>query len=280
MPVIPFHDENPVQRTPFVTIGIIVVNLLALFYVQGLGDHEGREFTARNGFVPLRLKQLKNPKPVRVQLYADVERANGIQPPEGKPAFLDLQPAPREVYLTMITSLFLHAGWMHLIGNMWFFWIFGNNIEDRLGHVVFFLFYLAGGIIASVCHWSMLGGGNSAIPVIGASGAVAVTLGSYAVTYPFTRVRTLIFLIVFFTVVELPALAVLGFWFFMQVANATHAINLNIDGGVAWWAHVGGFVAGAIMMPFLAAGSPDPGKNWDIEANEQFDYDTPNRDIA
>ena len=126
----------------------------------------------------------------------------------------------------------------------------------------------------------MLDGANSAIPVIGASGAVAVTLGSYAVTYPFTRVRTLIFLVIFFTVVELPALAVLGFWFFVQIANAAHAFNLNLSGGVAWWAHVGGFVAGALIMPFLAAGSPEPGKNWEIEAQQQFEYDPPPRDFT
>lgn len=280
MPVIPFHDENPVQRRPYVTTAIIVINVLALLYVQGLGEHGGREFRARHGFVPLRVKQLTIPKPVRVALYSPEEMAAGVLIPNGKFPVVDLAPVPSQILACALTSLFLHGGWMHLIGNMWFFWIFGDNIEDRLGHFVFLLFYLLGGVIASICHYSMIGPGGETIPVIGASGAVAVTLGAYAVTYPFTRVRTLIFLVVFFTVVELPALVVLGFWFFMQIANATQAWNLNIGGGVAWWAHVGGFAAGAIIMPFLAAGSPDAGHNWKIEAEEQFDYEVPNRDYT
>ena len=280
MPVIPFHDENPVQRKPYVTIAIIAINVLALLYVQGLGDHGRREFVAKHGFVPLRIKQLANPQPIRVALYAPEEMQAGVLVPNEKFPFVDLAPVPSQILLCGITSLFLHGGWMHLVGNMWFFWIFGDNIEDRLGHFVFLLFYLLGGVIALVCHCSMIGPGGETIPVIGASGAVAVTLGAYAVTYPFTRVRTLIFLVIFFTVVELPALIVLGFWFFMQIANATQAWNLNIDGGVAWWAHVGGFAAGALLMPFLAAGSPDAGKKWEIEAKEQFDYDLPQRDYT
>ncbi|MEM7311737.1 MAG: rhomboid family intramembrane serine protease, partial [Planctomycetota bacterium] len=142
--------------------------------------------------------------------------------------------------------------------NMWFFWIFGNNIEDRLGHIPFLIFYLVGGLLASACHWLMATGPAAFVPVIGASGAVAVTLGAYAVTYPFARVRTFIFIVVFFTIVELPALAVLGAWFLMQMVSAAEVSNVQMGGGVAWWAHIGGFAAGAILMPLLTAGSRQP----------------------
>ena len=167
----------------------------------------------------------------------------------------DLEPIHSEVIVSLFTSLFLHAGWMHLLSNMWFFWIFGNNIEDRLGRIQFLIFYLIGGLIASACHWMMSQGNGAFVPVIGASGAVAVTLGAYAVTYPFARVRTLIFVIVFFTIVELPALIVLGAWFLMQMLSAAHVANVEMGGGVAWWAHIGGFAAGAILMPLITSGS-------------------------
>ena len=280
MPVIPFHDENPIQRTPFVTVAIIVINVIALVYVQGMDDFNQRRFVAEHGFVPARLNQLNNPNLIRVPIYSQGELAQGVfLPPDQKP-FVDLKPKQSEIIQSILTSLFLHAGWMHLISNMWFFWIFGNNIEDRLGHFVFLLYYLLGGVVACISHWAMMNVGGNLIPVIGASGAVAVTLGSYAVTYPFARVKTLIFLFIFITVVELPALVILGFWFLMQVANGAHVINMNIGGGVAWWAHIGGFAAGAILMPFLAAGSPEPGRNWQIEAKEQFDYEIPPRDYS
>ena len=120
MPVIPFHDENPVQRTPFVTIGIIVLNVVALLYVQGLGDYGRREFSARHGFVPLRVRQLTQPQPVRVALYSPQEFQDGVLLPPDKTPFVDLAPNPREIYLSLITSLFLHAGvaapdWQHVV---------------------------------------------------------------------------------------------------------------------------------------------------------------------
>ena len=210
MPVFPFYDENPTTRTPYVTIAIIILNFLALLYCQSLPPLQERAFKAQYGFVPARMRQFSEKKTVRIPLISRQEiRMNRMHPmqPEVR---VDLPPVASQIIVSMFTCLFLHAGWAHLIGNMWFFWIFGNNIEDRLGHIPFTIFYLAGGLLATACHWMMAQGNAAFVPVIGASGAVAVTLGAYAVTFPFARVRTLIFIVIFFTVVELPALAVLG----------------------------------------------------------------------
>ena len=148
--------------------------------------------------------------------------------------------------------MFLHAGWFHLIGNMWFLWIFGDNVEDRLGHFRFLVFYLICGALASLAH--ILFNLNSVIPSVGASGAVAGVLGAYLVTYPFARVLTLIPLFFLWPVVELPAILVLGFWFLVQLLNGTApvAVASETAGGVAWWAHIGGFLAGIVLLLILA----------------------------
>ncbi len=279
MPIIPFHDENPVERWPVVTVAIIVINLLSLIFVQGVDPYEQRVIRATYGFVPARLALLNQGQAIRVPLYADVEMANGIGPPRGAMPFVDLPLTAQSVLWTPFTSLFLHAGWLHLLGNMWFLWLFGNNIEDRLGHITYFIFYLVGGLLASTCHWLMSGQGlGSLSPVIGASGAVAVILGAYAVTYPFSRIRTLIFIIVFFTIVDLPALFVLGAWFLMQMIYAANVTDANMGGGVAWWAHIGGFALGALIMPFLSAGTPEPGHDWQREAKKEFESQLPPAD--
>jgi len=209
---IPFHDDNPTARTPYVTVAIIVINVAALIYCQSLGPYGDRVTKIKHGFIPARLKQFDNEKVLRTLVYSDQELAHGIRPPEGQANFVDLPPIRNEILLTTLTSIFLHAGWIHLLGNMWFLWIFGNNIEDRLGHLVFLLLYLAGGLLASACHVWMLRDGGGFLPVVGASGSVAVVLGAYAVTYPFARVKTLALLIIIFTVIEVPAILVLGFW--------------------------------------------------------------------
>ena len=144
-----------------------------------------------------------------------------------------LKPDRGQIYLTLLTAMFLHGGWFHLIGNMWFLWIFGDNVEDRLGHFGFAVLYLVGGILASLCHWFMQP--DSTLPVIGASGAVAAVLGAYTITWPFARVHSLVFLVIFFTVVELPALVVLGFWFIEQLVAALAIKNRLATEGVAWW---------------------------------------------
>jgi len=153
------------------------------------------------------------------------------------------------VTIPFLTSMFLHGGWLHLIGNIWYLWIFGDNVEDRLGHLSFLLFYLLCGIGAGVVH-TMLNIGST-VPSVGASGAIAGVLGAYIVSYPFARVLTLVPIFVFIQVIEIPALIVLGMWFVMQFFYGTASLAATTGseaGGVAWWAHVGGFVIGMLLI--------------------------------
>jgi membrane associated rhomboid family serine protease len=246
----PFHDDNPTERTPVVTVALIVVNVGSFLWVWSLPPAKQQAVAYRYGFVPRWLKQLDDPQPIEVVVDQKLvwhPRFGGKLIEET----LSLTTKPSYVLLSLLTCMFLHGGWIHLIGNMWFLWIFGNNVEDRLGPVPFLLVYLLGGLLASGCHW--LTGPNSGTPVIGASGAVSAVLGAYAITWPWARVHTLVFLFVFITFIDLPALLVLGIWFLGQLLEGTRALNLPITGGVAWWAHVGGFVAGMVLMPLFSA---------------------------
>jgi membrane associated rhomboid family serine protease len=155
---------------------------------------------------------------------------------------------------------------------MWMLWIFGNNIEDRLGHVMFVCFYLLGGLVATFSQWFY--SPHETLPLIGASGAVAAVLGGYAITYPWARVRTLVLLgipLLF----DLPALVVLGFWFILQMASAVMLFLGGPPQPVAFWAHIGGFAAGIVLMPFLALGASPPGTDWRKEADDMFRFDDP-----
>jgi len=241
----PFHDDNPTERTPVVTYALIVINLAAFLATYRLPSVERQLLVCRRGFVPARIGQLVEPKPITVPVDRLIRRGphGGLEVTHGS---LRLQPIPREIIASLVTCMFLHAGWMHLLGNMWFLWIFGNNVEDRLGAVLFLGVYLLGGILASGSHWMVEPGSTS--PVIGASGAVATVLGAYAVTWPWARVRTLVFLFVFITIIDLPALLVLGAWFVGQLL----AGGRDVGGNVAWWAHIGGFVGGVVMMPLVS----------------------------
>ena len=155
-------------------------------------------------------------------------------------------------YVPILTSMFLHGGWLHLIGNMLYLYIFGDNVEDRLGHLGYLLFYLLSGVGAAVTQIYFQPG--STVPLIGASGAIAGVLGAYFLLYPRARVLTLIPLFVVFPVVELSAFLFLGFWFVMQFLQATFSTASESAGGVAWWAHAGGFLVGAVLLPvFLLA---------------------------
>jgi membrane associated rhomboid family serine protease len=152
------------------------------------------------------------------------------------------------VAIPFLTSMFLHAGWLHLIGNMWYLWIFGDNVEDRLGHFTYLIFYLLCGLGAGIVHTIV--NYDTGVPSIGASGAIAGVLGAYVVSYPFARVLTLIPIFIFWQIIEIPALIVLGFWFVMQFLYGAAALasTSGNQGGVAWWAHVGGFIIGIILV--------------------------------
>ena len=211
--MIPLHDDNPTRIRPLVTVALIVLCVLAFLWQISLGDVDQRRLVAGLGLIP-------------VVLLGQAEL----------PPLLELVPAE----LTVVTSMFLHGGWMHLIGNMLYLWIFGNNIEDAMGHWRFVLFYLLCGAAAALAQ--VLQDPASATPMIGASGAIAGVLGAYLLLYPRARVLVLVFLGFFVTTLRLPALLVLGFWFVLQFLNAVVAGEAG--GGVAWWAHIGGFVAG------------------------------------
>ncbi|HEY6564175.1 MAG TPA: rhomboid family intramembrane serine protease, partial [Pirellulaceae bacterium] len=184
-------------------------------------------------------------------LFPQVHEWDPMQWQLGPERFLVLPPSKPEIIASIFTAMFLHGNWMHLLGNMWFLWLFGNNIEDRLGHTKYLLLYLLGGVFATAVHWAMSPAAAMVQPLIGASGAVAVVLGAYAVTFPHANVRTLVFILIFITVVDLPALIVLGAWFVIQVVNGAYA-RPEFGNTVAWWAHAGGFLAGVIVMPFLS----------------------------
>jgi membrane associated rhomboid family serine protease len=158
---------------------------------------------------------------------------------------------------TLITSMFLHGGWMHIIGNMWYLWIFGDNVEDRLGHGRFVIFYLLCGIVAALGQTLM--NPHSMLPTIGASGAIAGVMGAYFILYPQSRVLTLVFIVFFVEVIELPAIVLLGFWFLMQLFSAgSIAATAGTGGGVAFMAHVAGFVTGVLGVYVFRKRRRDP----------------------
>jgi membrane associated rhomboid family serine protease len=233
----------------------------SLLYIGWLPPQDAEILTIERAFVPARVEQLWNPnKIVPVRLHF------APQPlPHLEPVHL-LFPVRSQVVATFFSTMFLHGGWMHLIGNMWFLWLFGNNIEDRLGHVLFIVLYVVGGVVASLAHWAMIPAEAMNTPVIGASGAVAAVMGAYIVTFPRAWIRSVLILIVFPIVVELPAMVVLGVWFGGQLLDAIAGAHV-LTGGVAWWAHVGGFLIGMALMPLLRAITPrdEPPRNYESE---------------
>lgn len=219
--MIPLRDANPTRRTPIVTLGLIVVTS-AVFGIELLVEASGGE----------------------PALAALLETYGAI--PSKVSAALAGGGDPGAAALGVVGSLFLHGGWLHLIGNMLFLWIFGNNIEDRLGRLPYLAFYLLGGVAAALTQvWI---DPTSDIPLVGASGAIAATLGAYIVLYPRARILTLVFLVFFYQLLEVPALLVLGFWFLLQLVDGVASLGATTaGGGVAFFAHIGGFVAGAVV---------------------------------
>ena len=225
--MIPLRDANPTRRTPVVTLGLIVACFVVFAWELGL---QATSEASLNAFVT----------------------EWGVVPRELLDAWGDDQIASQET-ATLVTSQFLHGGWLHLIGNMLYLWIFGNNIEDRLGRVLFLLFYLAGGVIAALTQVAV--DPDSTVPLIGASGAIAATLGAYLVLFPGARITTLVFLGFFYQLINVPAVVVLGFWFVLQLLDGVGQIGRETGaGGIAFFAHIGGFVAGAAVGWLLRVG--------------------------
>jgi membrane associated rhomboid family serine protease len=218
----PIRDENPRRSFPFVTLLLAAANTAAFIYQVLLGP-VNEAFVVRFGAIPW-------------------EIIHGAELPGLPEALVTGTP----VALTLFTSMFLHGDFMHLAGNMLYLWIFGDNIESLLGHVRFFIFYVLSGLAAVLCY--VLFDPNSTVPMIGASGAISGVLGAYMVYFPKARVHVLVFLIWFIRIVRIPAIVVLGFWFILQIVNGLGALGTGNSGGVAWFAHVGGFVAGILLI--------------------------------
>jgi membrane associated rhomboid family serine protease len=254
--IFPVGDDVPLRRVPVVTYVLMALNLAVLLYTISLPPFARELFAVRYGFIPARIGLTAEHEPLLVNVASLAHQAE-LQLPAGTPREFQLESSWSDVLITVLTAMFVHGGWIHLLGNMWFLWIFGDNVEDRLGPVLYLIFYLVGGLLATACHW--LTEPSSHVPIIGASGAIAAVLGAYAVTWPWAKVRCLVFLVIFVTFIELPALLVLGFWFVTQLIEANEGLTLGVDGGVAFWAHVGGFVTGALLMPLVRPRVPTYG---------------------
>ncbi|NEP25576.1 rhomboid family intramembrane serine protease [Moorena sp. SIO3I6] len=228
--MVPLRDENPITITPYITIILIVINILVFIYELSLSKPELDTFFRLYAVVPR-------------ELTASFE---GF--PVGQPV--------REP-LTLITSQFLHAGFLHVGSNMLFLWIFGNNIEEKLGGIRFLIFYLTCGALAALAQWFF--SALSVIPALGASGAIAGVMGAYIIRFPNAKIMTLVPLIpqfFIFFVARIPAVFYLGFWFLQQAFNGIASLGVQAQvgmegGGIAYWAHAGGFVFGAILGPIL-----------------------------
>ena len=220
--MIPLRDSVRPRTTPFVNWIIIALNLYIFIREVMLPPGQLNEVYYTLGVIPASVTQL----------------------------FLDGS-AMGTVIITFFTAMFLHGGWMHVLGNMLFLWVFGDNVEDRLGHFKFLLFYLATGIVGAIAH--IMSDPFSEVPIIGASGAIAGVLGAYFVTFPRARVLTLLPIIIFFTIVEIPAVVFLAFWFVLQLFNGTASLGGSAN-PVAWWAHVGGFLSGIVLIKIMAPG--------------------------
>jgi membrane associated rhomboid family serine protease len=249
----PFSDNIPRVRPPVITYLLIMANVWMFMIGLRLPEVNREQLSLQHGFIPIRLQQLVHPRPITIAFEQDVTDRRGRRDVLRTNYTFNAEKKP--IVLSLLTYMFLHGGWLHLIGNMWMLWIFGDNVEDRLGHAGYLVFYLLGGITAALGHW--LNDPSSSIPVIGASGAIAAILGAYAVTWPWARVKTLVVIVIFVTIIELPALAVLGVWFVTQLIQAREAVTLGMNGGVAWWAHIVGFLVGALLMPVVRGSDPD-----------------------
>lgn len=241
----PIHDNIPSRTFPWVTYSIIVLCSIAFAIQFSAGDERNQSIVEQWGLVPGRLTAEPSQKEeLKVEVVAQLETSSGYR---RAIVTRDLLPAATSDWMTLITCMFLHGSLMHFAGNMWFLHIFGDNVEDRFGHLLYATLYTCAGLIAGVAH--LLSNPGSLIPTIGASGAIAGVMGAYIILYPKSVVETLIPLPFLFTTFAIPAPIFLGIWFVLQIVQG--AMTDVAGGGVAWWAHVGGFVAGAAAAGIL-----------------------------
>jgi membrane associated rhomboid family serine protease len=261
--VIPIRDVNPTTRTSWITLALIAANVVVfLLWQPTLGaNSETRTFFFFycNALVPWEITHQTSLAEGGAAAGDAIEADLGPQFGAGVGADLQQELQRRcpgkDVNLSILVSMFLHGGWLHIAGNMLFLWIFGNNVEDRLKRPLFIAFYFLGGLAATALQLAF--GPDSTIPNVGASGAIAAVLGAYLVLFPRARVYTLV-IFFFITAIELPAVAVLGFWFVLQLFSGVGSIGGDVStGGVAYWAHVGGFAFGAAVAWLFFRGRGD-----------------------
>jgi len=217
--MIPLRDSNRSYHFPVMNWLLIVANALVFFYELGLSDGQLERFIGSYALVPARIED-----------------------------------APITFGITIFSSMFLHAGWFHVLSNMWVLFIFGDNVEDRMGALPYLVFYLLSGLAAGLLQTTLTPG--SSVPVLGASGAIAGVLGAYIFLFPRARVVTLVPIFFFISLIEVPAIIFLGFWFFSQLFSGLASIGAQAAQGVAWWAHIGGFAVGLVLCSFFSRRPP------------------------
>ncbi|MEM9947748.1 MAG: rhomboid family intramembrane serine protease [Cyanobacteria bacterium P01_D01_bin.36] len=229
--MVPIRDDNPISSTPFVVYALLVLNVVVFLHEITLSEPALQQFFNTWAIVPAELTA----------------------------SFRGEIPGAEREWFTLISSQFLHGGWFHVGGNMLYLWVFGNNIEDQLGSAKFLLFYLVCGALAGLAHWFFEP--TSIVPTLGASGAIAGIMGAYIIRFPRAKIVTLIPLFVLFTTFRIPAIFFLGWWFVQQAFYSAMSLGADADmgmGGVAYWAHAGGFVFGAILGPILGLFAKGP----------------------
>jgi membrane associated rhomboid family serine protease len=250
--MIPLRDSIKTRTTPFVNY--LIIGACSLVFFQQLTTSPGEpELVERYGMIPTRVTHPGQPVEIPVEQRL-------VRTPQGGVEMMvrvrEAAPSAVPPVLTLLTCIFLHGGWMHFLGNMWFLHIFGDNVEDRYGHLAYLLLYLACGVLASLAHYGSAP--ESAVPTLGASGAIAGVMGAYMISYPRAQVVTLLPLFIIWQIIVVPAPLFLGVWFLIQAFQGTMSITAAEATGVAWWAHIGGFVAGTAAtfalskMKFLA----------------------------
>jgi len=231
--MIPLKDMSARRSVPVVTLLLIAVNVVVFLHQVSLSPHAADAFINTYGLVPWKIS-------AALAGNHRMTLADGLIP--------------------LFTCMFLHGGWLHIIGNMWFLWVFGGNVEDRLGPVAYLLFYLVCGIGSGVAQTLFSWGSH--IPSIGASGAISGILGAYIVLLPSSRILTLVPLFFFFFTARIPALVFIGLWFLVQFFSGVTSLGASATGGVAWWAHIGGFLLG-VFLARVVRGSR-PADNWSV----------------
>lgn len=235
----PYKDDNPRILVPYVSYAIIALNVIVYVYQMGLGFVASQEFTLSFGLIPAALTNLPRSEIAAAYSQYLSEVAN---------TRIYLEATPNSPFLTVFSSMFMHGGLAHLFGNMLFLWIFGDNVEGTLGHLRFVIFYILCGIGAAASQ--VIIDVNSFVPMIGASGAISGVLAAYMFRFPHARVHTFVFLFIIITTIQIPAFIVIGIWFATQVMSGIGALGVDTSGGVAWFAHIGGFITGVILDRF------------------------------